>query len=68
LARSTKAEAAILRVLFDAYPAVMYKADLAALAGYEPSGGGFNNSLGRLRTLELITRGAEISASEEFFQ
>jgi hypothetical protein len=27
---------------------------VAAKAGYEASGGGFNNALGRLRTLELV--------------
>lgn len=33
----------------------MEKVDLAAAAGYEPSGGGFNNPLGHLRTLGIIT-------------
>jgi hypothetical protein len=29
--------------------------------------GGFNNALGRLRTMELITRGQPITASDELF-
>lgn len=33
----------------------MEKVDLADAAGYEPSGGGFNNPLGHLRTLGIIT-------------
>jgi uncharacterized protein len=32
------------------------KEALAKAAGYEPTGGGFNNALSRLRTLELIQR------------
>lgn len=34
----------------------MEKVDLAAATGYEPSGGGFNNPLGHLRTLGIISR------------
>lgn len=44
----------ILQPLLDAYPNAMTKADLAAAAGYAPSGGAFNNPTGRLRTLGLI--------------
>ena len=33
----------------------MEKIDLAAATGYEPTGGGFNNPLGHLRTLGIIT-------------
>ncbi len=69
LAQLPKAEAEILSVLIEAYPGEMGKETLAALtpSGYEPSGGGFNNALCRLRTLELITRGPAIRASEHLF-
>ncbi len=30
------------------------KKEVAARAGYEAKGGGFNNAIGRLRTLELV--------------
>lgn len=46
--------AKILRVLLDAYPDAMSREDIAAETGYQPTGGGFNNALGRLRTLGLI--------------
>jgi hypothetical protein len=48
-----KAEKAILGVLRE-NPGGLTKADLAGGAGYEPAGGGFNNALGHLRTIELI--------------
>ena len=63
-----KAERSILRVLIDAYPASLTKADVATASGYEPAGGGFNNALSRLRTLELITGRGELQASGDFFQ
>jgi hypothetical protein len=44
----------ILETLTQAYPATLNKEELAARAGYEANGGGFNNALGRLRTLELV--------------
>jgi len=49
-----KAERSILAVLVDAWPASLSNAEIAERTGYEASGGGFNNALGRLRTLELI--------------
>lgn len=42
------------------------KADLAERAGYQPTGGGFNNPLGRLRTLGLVDRGDPIRLTDEF--
>jgi len=63
-----KAERSILRVLIDAYPASLTKVDVATASGYEPAGGGFNNALSRLRTLELITGRGELQASGDFFQ
>lgn len=59
-----KAPAAVLRVVVDAWPNGLSKEEVGARAGYEPNGGGFNNALGKLRTLELISRGAEIVADE----
>lgn len=52
-----KAERSILTVLEEAYPEGLAKEEVAARAGYEPTGGGFNNALGKLRALELIERG-----------
>lgn len=68
LARLGKAERAVLQALVAAHPDALTKQEVAGRAGYEASGGGFNNALGKLRTLELITRGAEIRASAVFFE
>lgn len=59
-----KAERAILETLAAEYPHSLTKEDVAYSAGYESMGGGFNNALGRLRTLELINRGQEIRLDE----
>ncbi len=37
------------------------------MTGYEPNGGGFNNALSKLRTLELISGRGELRASEDLF-
>jgi uncharacterized protein len=58
-----KAERLILEALVNAYPLALSKADIAAQTGYEANGGGFNNALGRLRTLELIERRGELGIS-----
>jgi len=60
-----KAERAVLSVLVEVWPSALSKEDLAGRAGYEASGGGFNNALGKLRTLELATGRNEIKASDE---
>jgi hypothetical protein len=60
----SKAESAALRALLDAYPAALTKAEVAAQAGYEANGGGFNNALSRLRTLQLIDGRGEMRADE----
>lgn len=60
LAKCDKAERAIISVLVDVYPDSLVKADLAERAGYAPDGGGFNNALGRLRTMELIQGRGEL--------
>jgi hypothetical protein len=60
----SKAESAALRALLDAYPSSLTKAEVAERAGYEANGGGFNNALSRLRTLELINGRGEMRADE----
>ena len=45
----------------------MNKSEVAAKAGYEANGGGFNNALGRLRTLELVQGRGELRASANLF-
>ena len=55
-------------MLIDAYPASLTKVEVATASGYEPTGGGFNNALSRLRTLELIAGRGELHASGDFFQ
>lgn len=51
-----KAEREVLEVLAGAYPTPLSKEEVAerTASGYAPTGGGFNNALGKLRTLQLI--------------
>ena len=63
-----KAERKALEALAEVYPRTLSKAQLAARAGYEADGGGFNNALGKLRSLELIAGRGEIRASEDLFE
>lgn len=63
----SKAERAILGALIECYPMSLTKEDVAQKAGYEAKGGGFNNALGRLRTLELIDGRSDLRASEDLF-
>lgn len=69
LAELGKAEREILSVLCDAYPQALSKEEAARRtpSQYQPSGGGFNNALSRLRTLELIDGRGELRASEVLF-
>lgn len=67
LGQLAKAERAALSVLADAYPDPLSKDDLARAAGYEANGGGFNNALSKLRTLELISGRGELRASDDLF-
>jgi uncharacterized protein len=62
-----KAERAILDAVIEAYPNSLTKEEVASRANYEASGGGFNNALGKLRTLELINGRGELKATDEFF-
>ena len=65
--RLGKAERLILETLAQEYPDALTKEEVAAKAGYEANGGGFNNALGRLRTLELVQGRGELRASDDLF-
>ena len=65
--RLGKAERLILETLTEVYPDALTKEEVATKAGYEPKGGGFNNALGRLRTLELVQGRGDLRASENLF-
>ena len=68
LGKLDKCERAILTYLANIYPRDATAQEAAEKTAYAPSSGGFNNALSRLRTLELITRGQPMKASDEFFQ
>jgi len=55
------------QALIDAYPNALSREELGARSGYSHTSGHFDNTLGRLRTLELATRGPEIRATEHLF-
>lgn len=63
LRREGKAERSILEALSERQ--ALSKAELAEVCGYSESGGGFNNALSRLRTLELINGSKEIAIAKE---
>jgi hypothetical protein len=65
--RLGKAERLILEALTRSYPDALSKDEVAARAGYEANGGGFNNALGKLRTLELVQGRGELRASDSLF-
>jgi len=60
-------ERAILKFLIDCYPQTTGKSNVASGTGYAENSGNFNNSLSRLRTLELIEGRAELKASDNLF-
>ncbi len=62
-----KAERHILAELARVYPDSLTKDEVAARTEYTVTGGGFNNALGRLRTLELIDGHKELRASAALF-
>lgn len=68
LASLGKAERAILQHLVAIAPRACAKAEVAAACGYDASGGGFNNAVSRLRTLELIDGRGELRASETLWE
>lgn len=67
-----RAEREILRVLWGSASMCFTKEQIAELTTsergepYDPSGGGFANAIGRLRSLELITGKGSIQLSDEF--
>lgn len=66
-----KAEREILTVLFQSGGQPMSKFEIAEAteSGYKPTGGGFNNALGALRTRDLIEgRGDSIRAADMLFE
>jgi hypothetical protein len=63
-----KCEREILGVLIERYPEALAADTVAEVTGYSRNSGGFANALSRLRTLELITRGQPMKASDDFFQ
>lgn len=69
LGRLGKAERAMLQALIEAYPDGMPRTELGEKAGYSSDSGHFDNCLGRLRTLELVTggRGEPLRASDNLF-
>lgn len=68
LGQLSKAERAVLQALAEVWPASLTKEQVAETAGYEASGGGFNNALSRLRTLELINGRGDLKASDDLFE
>lgn len=64
--RLGKAERSILQALAANHE--MTKERLASWTGYEPSGGGFNNALSSLRTLELIDGRGVMRLAPDFAQ
>ncbi|HKQ08336.1 MAG TPA: helicase HerA-like domain-containing protein [Blastocatellia bacterium] len=62
-----KAERSILSTLINAYPEELSKEEIAKQSGYEANGGGFNNALSKLRTLELVRGYKRLKATDEFF-
>jgi hypothetical protein len=49
-----------------AHPNGVDRDELAGECGYEPTGGAFKNPLGRLRTLQLVTKGNPIYLNDDF--
>lgn len=62
-----RAERLALEAIAGAFPSAISKEDVARIADYAVDGGGFNNALSRLRTLELIEGRGELRASENLF-
>lgn len=60
-----KAEATLLHVIVNANGAGVEKADLADRSGYSETSSSFANAIGKLRTLELVTRGWPVHPSDD---
>lgn len=63
-----KAESTILKVLIDSGGMTFDKQVLGEHSGYAHTSGSFNNSLSKLRTLQLIEGSKEIKAADIFFE
>lgn len=63
-----KCERTILQALHSAHPRALSREAISSRTGYSLCSSGFSNALSTLRTLELVTRGSEIRASETFFE
>jgi hypothetical protein len=61
-----KAERTILRCLLGAFPGSLTRDELAVATDYSPTSSGYGNALGRLRSLNLINKGADIMADPDF--
>ncbi len=61
-----RAEATMLQALL-AHPDGLDKDDLSRVTGYSATSSGFANAVGKLRTLELASKGWPVRASEELF-
>jgi uncharacterized protein len=59
--RMVRAEREILSALAMRHPAPLTKSQLAALAGYAPGGGGFNNALSAMKTAGFIRREGDLA-------
>jgi hypothetical protein len=68
LSKLPKCERMILEKLCEIYPESATSEQVGEATGYSSSSGGFNNALGKLRTLELINRGQPIRANENLFE
>lgn len=64
----SKCESMILSHLIQFHPGTCSKEVIAEATEYDHKGGGFNNALGKLRTLELIEGRGEIKASDSLFE
>lgn len=64
----SKCESMILSHLIKFHPDTCSKEDIAEATQYHSKGGGFNNALSKLRTLELIEGREEIKASNSLFE
>lgn len=63
-----KCESMILAHLIQFHPGTCSKEVIAQATEYSANSGGFNNALGKLRTLELIEGRGELKASDSLFE
>jgi hypothetical protein len=68
LGKLGKAERALLEALIQVYPRPLTRADLSRMTGYSDASSHFDNSIGRLRTLDLAVGRGEIRACEDLFE